>query len=115
MEKLTKKHKTHSITITHRGMELELICVTTSKKKFAELCDIPISFVNNYGYSYDLRYPICNENPDKLYAKPGMGGEIRYFTEKDEIKPFEEYINLINEHREKYTSYRDYLEKTNQK
>jgi hypothetical protein len=115
MENLTKKYKTYSITTHHRGMELEVICVTTSKKKFAELCDMSISFVNNYSYSYDLRYPICNENPDKLYAKPGMGGEIRYVTEKDEIKPFEEYINLISKHRETYFTYRDYLEKTNQK
>jgi hypothetical protein len=115
MEKLTKKHKTHSITITHRGMELELICVTTSKKKFAELTDMSMSFVNNYGYSYDLRYPICNENPDKLYAKPGMGGEIMYITERGVIKPLEDYIKLIVEHREKYKSYKDYLEKTNQR
>ena len=115
MEKLTKKHKTHSITITHRGMELELICVTTSKKKFAELTDMSMSFVNNYGYAYDLRYPICNENPDKLYAKAGMGGEILYFTERGEIKPFEEYVKLIAEHRKKYKSYGDYLDKTNQR
>ena len=115
MEKLSKKYKTYSITMYRRGMELEVICVTTSKKKFAALCDMPISNVNNHGYSYDLRYPICNENPDKLYAKPGMGGEIRYVTEKDEIKPFEEYINLISKHRETYFTYRDYLEKTNQK
>ena len=115
MEKLTKKHKTHSITTYHRGFELELICVTTSKKKFAELTGISISFVNGYSNSYDLRYPICNENPDKLYAKPGMGGEIRYITQRDEIKSFEEYVKLIAEHRKKYTSYGDYLEKTNQR
>ena len=115
MEKLSKKYKTYSITMYRRGMELEVICVTTSKKKFAELCDMSISFVNNYSHSYDLRYPICNENPDKLYAKPGMGGEIMYITERGVIKPLEDYIKLIVEHREKYKSYKDYLEKTNQR
>ncbi len=103
MEKLTKRHKTHSITSYIRGFELELICVTTSKKRFAELIDESLSHVNNHGFSYDLRYPICNENPDKVYAKPGRGGEIRYITEPNDIKP-----------REKYKSYGDYIEKTNQ-
>lgn len=33
---LTKKHKTYSLVTYHRGVELKLLCVTTSKKKFAD-------------------------------------------------------------------------------
>ena len=114
MSELTKKHKTHSLTIYHRGIELEVLCVTTSKKRFAEILDVSQSQINNYGYAYDLRYPICNENPEKLFAKVGLGGEGRYILEKDDIKTLEDIKQIINEHRKLYSSYRDYLEKTNQ-
>lgn len=114
MAELSKKHKTHSLTIYHRGIELELICVTTSKKRFAELSGESISSINNYGYSYDLRYPICNENPDILFAQVGLGGEGRYILERSDIRPIEEIKKLIDDHRKTYSSYRDYLDKTNQ-
>lgn len=114
MSELTKKHMTHSLTIYHRGIELEVLCVTTSKKRFAEILGESPSQVNKYGYAYDLRYPICNENPEKLFAKVGWGGEGRYILERDDIKPLEDIKQIINEHRKLYSSYGDYLEKTNQ-
>jgi len=107
---LTKKHKTYSLTLYHRGIELDLLCVTTSKKKFAELSDISLSHINGYAHDYDLRYPVCNENPDKLYAKRGMGGEGMYIFDKNDVKPFEEYKQLIDKHRETYPTYRDFNE-----
>lgn len=112
MTELTKKHKTHSLTIYHRGIELEMLCVTTSKKKFAELIDKPVGHINGYAYAYDLRYPICNENPDVLFAKPGRGGEAMMIFDKNEVKTLEEYEQLIDEHRKVYSNYRDYQEKT---
>jgi hypothetical protein len=112
MIELTKKHKTHSLTIYHRGIELEMLCVTTSKKKFAELIDKPVGHINGYAYAYDLRYPICNENPDVLFAKPGRGGEAMMIFDKNEVKTLEEYEHLIDEHRKVYSNYRDYQEKT---
>jgi hypothetical protein len=114
MNGLSKKHKTHSLTIYYRGIELELLCVTISKKRFAELSGESISSINNYGYSYDLRYPICNENPDILFGKVGLGGEGRYIFERSDIRPIEEMKKVIDEHRKIYLSYRDYLDKTNQ-
>jgi hypothetical protein len=110
---LTKKHKTFSITKYYRGMEFELLCVTTSKKKFSEITGISLSHINGYSMSYDLRYQICNESPDKLFAKPGLGGEIRYILNRDDIKPYEEFLTIIDTHRETYSSYNDYLTKTN--
>jgi hypothetical protein len=112
MTEPTKKHKTFSITHYYRGIEIELICVTTSKKKFAELTNISLSSINKYASSYDLRYDICNENIDVLFAQPGMGGEATVAFNKGEIKTLEEYKDLINEHRKNYSTYRDFLEKT---
>ena len=113
MAELTKKHKTYSITIYHKGIEIEMVCVTTSKKKFAELSGISLSHVNGYACSYDLRYPICNENPEKLYGIRGMGGESFHIFEKDKVIPLEEMKAIIDEHRKTYTNYRDYQKKTN--
>ena len=108
---LTKKHKTYSMTSYYRGIELELIVVTTSKKRFAELVNSPLSYVNNYTYAYDLRYPICNENPEVVHAKAGLGGEVRYFLDRDEIMTYEDAKQRIDDHRKTYPTYNDYLTK----
>jgi len=105
---LTNKHKTYSITTYYKGIELQLLCVTTSKKRFAELGDVTLSYINGYANSYDLRYPECNENPDKLYAMPGLGGESMYIFKRGEVKTLEEYKQLIDKHRETYPSNRDF-------
>ena len=108
---LTKKHKTYSMTHYYRGIELEVIVVTTSKKRFAELINSSLSYVNNYTYAYDLRYPVCNENPEVVYAKVGLGGEGRYFLDKDKIMTYEEAMQIVDDHRKTYSNYRDYLTK----
>jgi len=110
MEALTKKHKTFNLASYHRGIQLVILCVTTSKKKFAELTDKPISYINGYAGSYDLRYPVCNENQEKLYAKPGIGGEAMFIFNQDEIKTLAEYEDLINQHREKFPTASDYYD-----
>jgi hypothetical protein len=112
MIELSKKHKTFSYVKYIRGIELEVICVTTSKKRFAEILDSSIAHISGYATSYDLRYPICNDNPDVLFAQPGMGGEATAAFNKGEIKTLEEYTDLIDEHRKNYSTYRDFLEKT---
>lgn len=111
---LTKKHKTYSLVTYHRGVELKMLCVTTSKKKFAELIDSSLSYINNYAHDFDLRYPVCNENPDKLYAIPGMGGESMYIFKRDEVKTFEEYKQLVDKHREQYPNKQDFYESQRQ-
>lgn len=111
---LTKKHKTYGLTTYHRGVELQLLCVTTSKKKFAELSDISLSHINGYAHDFDLRYPVCNENPDKLYAKPGYGGEGMFIFNRDEVKPLDEYKELINKHREQFPTATDFYESQRQ-
>ncbi len=102
--------KTFSIIEYYRGIELQILCVTTSKKKFAQLSGISLNHINSHAHSYDLRYSICNENPDKVYAKPGMGGEGNYIFNREEVKTLEEYKELINLHREKYPTKYDYYE-----
>jgi len=111
---LTKKHKTYALVTYYRGVELKLLCVTTSKKKFAELTDTSLSYINNYCHDFDLRYPVCNENPDKVYAIPGMGGESMYIFKRDEVKTLEEYKELIAKHREQYPDKRDFYESQRQ-
>lgn len=105
---MNKKYKTFSITQYYRGIELQYLCVTTSKKKFAEISNISLSYINSHGHSYDLRYPLCNNNPDKLFAKPGMGGECMFIFNRNEVKTLDEYKKLIDEHRAIYPTYSDY-------
>ena len=92
---MNKKYKTFSITQYYRGIELQYVCVTTSKKKFDEISDISLSYINSYGHSYALRYPLCNDNPDKLFAKPGMGGESMFIFNRDEVKTVNKKKKLI--------------------
>ncbi len=108
LKNMNKKYKTFSITQYYRGIELQYLCVTTSKKKFAEISNVSQSFVNSHGHSYDLRYPLCNDNPDKLFAKPGLGGEGMFIFNRGEVKTIEEYKKLIDEHRAIYPTYSDY-------
>ena len=51
---LSNKYKTFEITHYYRGIEISVLCVTTSKKKFAELLNESVNYINNYSYSYDL-------------------------------------------------------------
>ena len=99
------------MTTYYRGFEFSLVCVTTSKKKFSELTGCSIGSVNNYAISYDLRYEHCNQNPDQVFVKVGMGGEVRYVLEKDKFYTIEEAEQLVDKHRETYQTYADYVEK----
>ena len=107
---MNKRLKTFSIVKYYKGVELRVICVTTSKKRFAELLDNGISYINSYATSYELRYDICNENPEVLFAKPGMSVETMDIFNRDEIKTLEEYEKLIDEHRSKYPTRHDFEE-----
>jgi len=96
---MNKKYKTFHLTTYHRGVEIVLLCVTSSKKKFAEITDKPLSYINNYGFSYDLRYSVCNENPNVLFVQRGLGGESRIIFKNDDIIPYEEAIRVIDDYK----------------
>jgi len=106
------KLKQFDITKHYRGIELSVICVTTSQKKFAELLDTSTNDVKNYALCYEPRNQECIDNPDTLFAKIGLGGEGTYVFERNKILPYTEYKEMIDKHRETYMSYSDYLEKT---
>ena len=106
MAKLKQFHLTHS----YRGVELTIICVTNSKKRFAELMDMTVGYIGNYANFYDPRDIECIENVDVVYAKGGIGGEAFHILNQDEIKPLSEYHKIIDEHRKIYATYRDYDE-----
>ncbi len=72
------------------------------------MLDVSQSFINSHGHSYDLRYPLCNHNTDKLFAKPGLGGEGMFIFNWNEVKTIEEYKKLIDEHRAIDPTYTDY-------
>jgi hypothetical protein len=110
-----KKVKQFGIIKYYRGIELNVVCVTTSKKKFAELLDTTVGEVKNYAYSYEPKTQECIDNPDTLYAEVGLGGEGTYVFERNKMLPYEEYKAMIDEHRKTYCTYRDYLEKTGKK
>jgi len=104
------KLKQYSIIEYHRGIEFTIICVTTSKKKFAELTNTSLSYINRYGYTYEPRDILCIENPDVIFAKVGMGGEGTYIFKRGEVKLLSEFKILTDEHRKQYPTRQDYHE-----
>ena len=102
--------KQYTITKYYRGIELTVICVATTKKKFSELLDIPIGYINKYSYINEPRVIECIENPNILYAECGLGGEAMYIFKRGEVKLLSEYKELIDKHREVYPTRRDYDE-----
>ena len=106
------KLKQFELTRYYRGIELSVICVTNSQKKFAELIGVSTNEIKKYGYCYEPRNQECINNPNILFAEIGLGGEGRYVFETNKVLPFSEYTSLIDKHREIYLTYRDYLKKT---
>ena len=106
------KLKQFDITKYYRGIELRVICVTTSQKKFAELVGSSANHIRDYAHCYEPRNQECIDNPDTLFAEIGLGGEGVYVFERNKILPYTEYMSMIDKHRETYSSYLDYLKKT---
>jgi hypothetical protein len=106
------KLKQFGVTKYYRGIELYVICVTTSQKKFAELVGSSANYIRDYAHCYEPRNQECIDNPDILFAEIGLGGEAMYVFERNKVLPYTEYMAIIDKHRETYSSYRDYLEKT---
>lgn len=96
----------------YKGIELRVLCVTSSQKKFAELIGSSLNQIRNYSYIYEPRNQECIDSPDKLFAKIGIGGEGVEVFEREKVLPYEDYKVLIDKHRETYTNYIDYLKKT---
>lgn len=102
--------KQYSLVTYYYGIELNIICVTTSRKKLSELLDKPISYINRYSYSIEPRVTECIENPNILYAECGLGGEAMYIFKRGEVKLLSEYKKLIDKHRAVYPTRRAYEE-----
>lgn len=109
-EPLTKRHKTYSLTTLLKGIQVDMVCVTTSMKKFIELCGKG-GGIRPYTSAYDLRYPRCNENPDVLFYKGDMGFESMHILGRDTIHTHEEATKLINAHRKIYPTVRDFYDR----
>ena len=105
---LSKKYKEFLMTRYNRGIELRVHCVTTSIKKFAELINSSAGHVSNYANSIDPKTKECIENIDVVYAVPGWGGEASDLFIQNEVKLCSEYESLIDEHRNKYHTRRDW-------
>jgi hypothetical protein len=106
------KLKEFKITQYYKGIELNIMAVTTSRKKFAELASTQESYVKNYAFCNDPHTPECIANPEVLYAEKGMGGEVRHLENAEGVKTYAEMKILIEQHRKKYSDYRDFLAKT---
>jgi hypothetical protein len=109
---LPKKYKEYMLTHYYRGIEVLLRCTTTSIKKFTEITGI--RGIKAYVSSFEPKTQECIDNPEILYAEIGMSGEGLYVFERDKLFLFSEYKIMIDKHRETYSNYRDYLDKTNQ-
>ena len=114
MNNLSKKYKEYSYTHYYRGIELSVICVTTSIKKFAEYFNYSQASMRKYTHVTEPKTKECIENPNILYAKIGLGGEGRCVFERDVVLKLEDYKIMIDKHRETYSGYRDFLEKNKQ-
>lgn len=104
MAKLKQYGFTHYI----RNVEVYVICVTTSKQKFADLLDIKLSQIKDYMHINDAKNVDCINNPNKLFVQRGMGGEALAIFKKDKTYSYEEAQEIINKHREVYKSRGDW-------
>lgn len=108
---LSKKYKEYRYIHYYSGIELDVICVSTSIKKFAEYFNSSQTTIGKYTHIMKPRTKECIENPDILYAQIGLGGEGRMVFKDIGVITLEEYKIKIDEHRKKFKTYRDFLEK----
>jgi len=104
------KLKQYGMTIFIRGVEVNVVCITSSKKKLAALLDKPYNYILDYSTEYGFMIDECFENPSKLFVTAGLGGETNVIFEKDKVYPYEEAINMINSHREEYSNKSNWYE-----
>jgi hypothetical protein len=100
------KLRTFSVIGNCRGVNLEIFCTTNNEKKFAKLLNKPVSEL--YIKEHDSTYNKHIKKSNKLYAKPGEKGECEFIFISDEIKEIDEYLKIIDKHREKYPSVAEY-------
>jgi hypothetical protein len=106
---MSTKLKEYSYTTIIQGVEVYIICCTTSKKKFAEIIDKSVNFVNTWCYIIEPRTKECIDNIDVLFAKRGIGGECMYFLD-DKIYTLQEMKELIENHRNICKTYSETIE-----
>ena len=105
------KLKQYGITTLINGVEVNVVCITSSKKKLAVLLDKPYNYILDYCSEYGFMYDECFENPSKLFIVRGMGGETLDIFEKDVVYEYETGVEMIESHRVKYPSKYDWYEK----
>jgi hypothetical protein len=74
----------------YKGQQFQVMFACTSNKRAAELMDCSQYYIKNY-FSNGLLTPLCQENPEKVYAKFDSGQlGTKYPDERRKIFTLEE-------------------------
>ncbi len=94
------KLKQYNGTISYYGENLELLVVTTSKKRATELMNVDTAFMNKYCSISVPRTQEAIDNPEKVFGRLDSG--LAFKTRRDlfmKILPADELKSIIKDHK----------------
>jgi hypothetical protein len=104
------KLKQYMLTTKINGVEVNVVCLTNSLKKFSVLLDKSYSYVREYANEMAYVVDECFESPHVLFVERGLGGETLDIFEKELVYDYDRAVELIGIHREKYPNSRAWYE-----
>ena len=104
------KLKQYLLTTIINGVEVDVLCITNSRKKFSNLLDKSYSYVSEYSSEMGYMVDECFDNPNVLFIQRGLGGETLDIFERDKIYSYDDAVELIKKHREKYPNTRSWYD-----
>ena len=104
------KLKQYMLTTKINGVEVNVVCLTNSLKKFSVLLDKSYSYVREYANEMGYIVDECFESPHVLFVERGLGGETLDIFEKELVYDYDRAVELIGIHREKYPNSRSWYE-----
>jgi len=104
------KLKKYLLTTIIIGVVVDVLCITNSRKKFSILLDKSYSYVSEYSSEMGYMVDECFDNPNVLFIQRGLGGETLDIFERDKIYSYDDAVELIKKHREKYPNTRSWYD-----
>jgi hypothetical protein len=104
------KLKQYMLTTKINGVEVNVVCLTNSLKKFSLLLDKPYNYVREYGNEMGYVVDECFEYPHVLFVERGLANETLDIFEKDLVYDYDRAVELIGIHREKYPNIRSWYD-----
>ena len=100
------KLKQYMLNTKINGVEVNVVCLTSSFKKFSLLLDKSYTYVREYANEMGYVVDECFESPHILFIMRGLGGETLDIFEKELIYDYDRAVELIGIHRKKFPNSR---------